>query len=156
MKVKFNHGFTSIELMVVTAIVVIITMVGVPKYQAYKARTTVKEATSTLSSMWTAQHAFFMANDRFSTAGDPMVDASWWTTFLSNNELGIIVPSNAKYWYGGWNTANPAYLGFANLKNFWTTKLASCSTNFGDQRAVMVDYKTNIGGNWIIDGLAGC
>ena len=156
MEFKINRGFTSTELMVVAAIVGIITMVGVPKYQAYKARSVVKEATTTLSSMWTAQHAFFMSNDRFSTVGDPLVDGSWPAAFLSDNELGVIVPSNAKYIYGTWNLENPAYLHFAFLKNFWTTKLASCSVNFGDQRAIMVDSKTNFGGNWIIDGLEGC
>ena len=161
MKLKKNEGFTLTEVMAVTAIVGIITMVGVPKYQAYKAKAIVAEARTTLNSMWTAQHAFFMANDRFSTVADPAADGSWWTAFLSDNELGLIVPSNAKYDYGNWMLEDPRLLGFANLKNFWTTKLASCSNDWGDQRLVWVDKKLDSGTGWadgsgVHNGLAGC
>jgi prepilin-type N-terminal cleavage/methylation domain-containing protein len=159
MKFKMNQGFTSTELMVVIAIVGIITMVGVPKYQAYKAKAVVSEGTTTLDSMWTAQQAFHLANDRYSTVGDPGADASWQTAFLSNNELGIIVPRNAKYDYGNWMLEDPNLLGFANLKNFWTTKIASCSIHWGDQRVVYVSKQQTGRNRWpdgFHDGLEGC
>ena len=154
MKLKKNEGFTLTEVMAVTAIVGIITMVGVPKYQANKARGVVSEAHTTLNVIWTAQQSFFMSNDRYSTVADPAADGSWQTAFLNDNELGVRVPSNAKYYYGNWMLEDPRLLGFAHLKDFWDSKLASCSTMIGDARYKWEDGSYSV--NPEHDGLVGC
>ena len=154
LKLTKNEGFTLTEVMAVTAIIGIITLVGVPKYQAYKARGVVSQAKVTLDSIWMAQQSFFMANDRYSTAGDPAADANWSKAFLSDNELGIIVPSTSKYWYGTWILEDPNLIAFAHLKNFWSTKLASCSANVGDARLKWEDG--SLTAYDVYDGLIGC
>jgi prepilin-type N-terminal cleavage/methylation domain-containing protein len=152
---KDKLGFTLIEVMVVTAIIGIITLVGVPKYQAYKARGVVAQAKVTLDSIWTAQQSFFMANDRYSTAADPGGEGGrWFLTFLSDNELGIIVPKTSKYRYGTYLIENPSMIAFAHLKNFWETKLASCSANVGDARYKWEDGSSSASAGH--DGLDGC
>jgi prepilin-type N-terminal cleavage/methylation domain-containing protein len=154
MKIKKNQGFTLTELMAVTAIIGIITLVGVPKYQAYKAKGVVSQAKVTLDSIWTAQQSFFMANDRYSAAAHPGADPTWWTRLLSSNELGIIVPAESKYDYGMWFLMDPKLLAFAHLKNFWTTKLASCSADVGDARYKWDDGSSSANPQY--NGLTGC
>ena len=63
-----NRWVLLIELMVVVAIIGILSAVGIPKYQTFKAKAIQAEAKSTLSSIYTLQQAYFNDNDEY--AGD--------------------------------------------------------------------------------------
>ncbi len=141
MKFKSNQGFSLIELMVVVAIIGILSVVGVPKYQVFKAKAIVAEAKSTLTDIFTVQQAYFMDNDTYSTT-------------LAT--VGYSVATNAKYSYvaaapsGG--SINSGFVITATYPKTGTQKLCSGATNTSDVRTVNQDktFATTT------DGLAGC
>ena len=134
MKFKSKEGFSLIELMVVVAIIGILSAVGVPKYQVFKAKAIVSESQSSLTQIYTVQQGYFMDHD----------------TYGDLTAIGFAAPSNAKYTYS-MPTTGDKFTADAKYTNS-TRKLASCSDNAGDQRTIDQDKKIVI----TTDGLTGC
>ncbi len=151
MQSRSSRGFSLLELMVVVAVIGIFSTIAVPKYQAYKARAVVAEAVSTLTSIWTSQQAYFMANDTYAQVAE-----SWAThdQFWYPNALGIIIPLEAKYYYGTYTSVDPNMIAYANYKLIWTHRLASCSIMVGDARYIWQDKSIAVNPSY--NGLAGC
>ena len=139
MKFKSKEGFSLIELMVVVAIIGILSAVGVPKYQVFKAKAVRAEADSGLTQLYTIQQANFMDTDQYSSV-------------IGGTGLKFDVPANAKYTYT--TTGGNTFVAKAVLsKN--TNKLASCSTAAGDNRQIDQDKLLKVPSG-AVDGLAGC
>jgi len=134
MKFKSNQGFSLIELMVVVAIIGILSVVGVPKYQLFKAKAIVAEANSSLTEIFTVQQATFMDTDQYA---------------LTPALAGFVPTANAKYTYT--TTGGNTFIATATFTNS-TQKLASCSTDAGDVRTIDQDKTRAVTTN----GLAGC
>jgi len=134
MKFKSKEGFSLIELMVVVAIIGILSAVGVPKYQVFKAKAIVSEAQSSLAQIYTVQQGYFMDKD----------------TYGDLSAIGFAAPSNAKYSYT-MPTTGDKFTADAKYTNSGL-KLASCSSSSGDQRTIDQDKKIVITTN----GLLGC
>ncbi|MCX7979219.1 MAG: prepilin-type N-terminal cleavage/methylation domain-containing protein [Bdellovibrionaceae bacterium] len=56
---KSNKGFSLVELMVVVAIIGVLAMIGIPSINKYMAKARQSEAKTNLSSLYTANKAFF-------------------------------------------------------------------------------------------------
>lgn len=132
MKFKSNQGFSLIELMVVVAIIGILSVVGVPKYQLFKAKAVVAEANSSLAEIFTVQQAYFMDKDDYAT---------------SVAAAGFVASAGAKYTYTTTGGAT-----FTATATYPAKKLASCSSASGDTRTINNDKVRGVSP----DGLAGC
>jgi prepilin-type N-terminal cleavage/methylation domain-containing protein len=62
-------GFTLIELLVVIAIIGILAAIAIPQFAAYRRRGFEAQATSALKNMATAQEAYFVTNNAYSSCG---------------------------------------------------------------------------------------
>jgi prepilin-type N-terminal cleavage/methylation domain-containing protein len=143
MKFAAKKGFSLIELMVVVAIIGILSVVGVPKYQAFKAKAIVSEATSSLAQIYTVQQAYFMDKDQYAVMTTALFQAT-----DATNLLGYNVPAASKYNFE--STGGDAFTAKATYKT--ATKLASCSTTTGDQRTMDNNKTIAVA----VNGLAGC
>ncbi len=144
MKFKSNQGFSLIELMVVVAIIGILSVVGVPKYQVFKARAVVAEANSNLAGIYTVQQAYFMDQDTYSTT-------------LAT--VGFTTPTGSKYTYAvAAPTGGSIATGFVATASYVpSSKLASCSTvNSTPYDRRNVDHDKTLNGTGYVNGLAGC
>ena len=140
MKFKSKEGFSLIELIVVVANSGILSAVGVPKYQVFKAKAVRAEADSGLTQLYTIQQAYFMDTDQYNT------------TIGGATGLKFDVPANAKYTYT--TTGGNAFVATAVLTTA-ANKLASCSTSAGDNRQIDQDKLLKVPSG-AVDGLAGC
>ena len=59
LSLKRQSGFTLVELMVVVAIIGLLSAVAIPNFKKYQAKSKISEAKLQLSSLYTAQQAFF-------------------------------------------------------------------------------------------------
>jgi type IV pilus assembly protein PilA len=129
-----KKAFSLIELMVVVAIIGVLTAVGVPKYQGFKAKSIQSEGKSLLSSVYTLEQATFMDTDAY-------VDLA--TLQKSMPALNV----TGKYGMAVASTAT-TFTATATSK----AKLASCSTNATDVQTIDQDH------SWknTTDGYVGC
>lgn len=63
---KFQKGFTLVELMVVVAIIGLLSAVAIPNFQKYQARSKTTEAKLQLSAIYTAEASFYGSYDLYS------------------------------------------------------------------------------------------
>lgn len=145
MKFEAKKGFSLIELMVVVAIIGILSVVGVPKYQVFKAKSITSEAVSSLAQIYTVQQAYFMDRDQYAVMSK---NTDFTSTAPATNVLGYVIPATSKYNFT--TTGGNAFVATAAYKT--ATKLASCSTNTGDTRTIN-ENKTMAA---TVNGLAGC
>jgi prepilin-type N-terminal cleavage/methylation domain-containing protein len=145
MKFAAKKGFSLIELMVVVAIIGILSVVGVPKYQVFKAKAITSEATSSLAQVYTVQQAFFMDNDKYAT----LAKTDFTSTDPTKNTLGYVIPATSKYDFAV--TGGDTFLATGTYK-LSSQKLASCSKNAGDERTIDENKMIKATKN----GLTGC
>ena len=133
-KTANSKAFSLIELMVVVAIIGILSAVGVPKYQGFKAKSIQSEGKSLLSSVYTLEQATFMDTD----------------TYVNLAALQVSMPElNTTGKYGvGVAFAATTFTATATSK----AKLASCSTNATDVQTMNQDH------TWVntTNGFTGC
>jgi len=67
LSLKRQSGFTLVELMVVVAIIGLLSAVAIPNFRKYQAKSKMSEAKLQLSSLYTAQIAFFSDFNIFAT-----------------------------------------------------------------------------------------
>ncbi len=66
-KMKDQKGFTLIELMIVIAIIGILAAIAIPQFQAYRVRSYNSSANADLRNAATAQEAYYVDNDRYTS-----------------------------------------------------------------------------------------
>jgi prepilin-type N-terminal cleavage/methylation domain-containing protein len=155
-------GFTLIELMVTVAIIGVLSAIAIPSYIAYMRRSYLSEATSSISSIKSAEESFFTINNCYVDAGAhpgsvPSGTSSSWdnTSFPSpnawaRNALGVRPDKNVRFQYqvyasnqlsaaGGCGTAN-ATTSIPNPLGCVTTPATTLvsSTIFGSNWYIVV------------------
>ena len=134
-KTANSKAFSLIELMVVVAIIGILSAVGVPKYQGFKAKSIQSEGKSLLSSIYTVQQATFMDTDTYVNL------AALQTTMPELGKTGKYDPTTP-------TVSNTAFTAVVTSKQ----QLASCSSNKTDVQQVDQDHDLKITTN----GFTGC
>ena len=64
---KLRNGFTLIELMIAVAIIGILAAVAIPNFMKFQARSKQSEAKTNLKALFTAEKAFKLEKDRYSS-----------------------------------------------------------------------------------------
>ena len=93
-KMKDQKGFTLIELMIVIAIIGILAAIAIPQFSAYRKRSYNAAAQADLRNAATAQEAYFVDNQIYSTLIAELIGASY-GLYTSQNVTVSIVSSDA-------------------------------------------------------------
>jgi type IV pilus assembly protein PilA len=100
---KFNpsneKGFTLIELMIVIAIIGILAAIAIPQFSAYRARSYNSAAQSDLRNAATAQEAYFVDANTYSTDQTRLGSGSWGYFPTPKVTLTIIAGSTSNQGY---------------------------------------------------------
>ena len=93
-KMKDQKGFTLIELMIVIAIIGILAAIAIPQFSAYRKRSYNAASQADLRNAATAQEAYFVDNQIYSTLIAELIGASY-GLYTSQNVTVSIVSSDA-------------------------------------------------------------
>ena len=107
-KLKRDDGFTLVELMVVVAIIGVLSAVAIPNFKKYQAKAKVSEAKLQLSSIYTAQTAFYS-------------DFNLYHTCLSYMGYDPSAEAPSRFYTTGFNAA----AGYAASDNVYVSALNS-------------------------------
>ena len=137
MKLRSQHGFTLIELMVVVAIVGILAAIATPSYSDYVTRGRVPDATSNLAAKRVQMEQFFQDNHTYASAPACTSDSSsskYFTfdcsvagtsTAFTLRATGTGAMTGFVYTVDQSNnktTTTPSGLGWTNSTSCWITK----------------------------------
>jgi len=137
MKFKENQGFSLIEMMVVVAIMGVLSVVAVPKFQVFKAKAYRSELTGTLSEIHTLEQAYQIDKD----------------TYTMNLDLiGYVAKDINKRVYTFTGSAADAFTFTVAGQKIARTKFLSSCANPGDDATINEVKAITI----TVDGLAGC
>lgn len=84
---KNEAGFTLVELMVVVGTIGILSSIALPSYMGFRAKARQSEAKITLSSIYTAEAAYFIENSTYTTC---LADTGFDHTLTTNNNYYAI------------------------------------------------------------------
>ena len=70
MNLSRNNAFSLVEMMVVIAIIGILSAIGIPKYQQFKAKSVQSQAVEGLGSIYKLNQIYFSNNDAYITSND--------------------------------------------------------------------------------------
>lgn len=104
------YGFTMIELMIAVAIIAVLSAVAIPIYQSYIRRSYLNEATTSISTIKSAEESFFTINSCYVNAiawpaSVPQGTTTAWNTGLSTTSawssaaLGVRPDRNVRFQY---------------------------------------------------------
>ncbi len=82
---KSDEGFTLIELMIVIAIIGILAAIAIPQFSAYRERSYNAAAQADLRNATTAQEAYFVDNNTYSSGIATLTGSTYGLQQLSNN-----------------------------------------------------------------------
>jgi len=136
MKFKENQGFSLIEMMVVVAIMGVLAVVAVPKFQLFKAKAIRSEALGTLTQIHLLQQAYQIDNDTYATS----LAAAGYTAPTTGLKYGYVLSGVTAF----------EFLVTATKTN--TAKFLSTCSTAGDVATINQTKTINI----TTDGLAGC
>jgi len=124
-----SHGFTLIELMIVVTIISFLAALGIPQYFKYQAKARQAEVALNLSSLHTAQQAYFAENGKY--------------TNVLSGENGIgWRPQGSFYYSYGFN-----FPGAQEGVHFFTGKLGAPKESLGQTSLAQEEFIAGAAGD---------
>jgi prepilin-type N-terminal cleavage/methylation domain-containing protein len=112
-RLRDNHGFTLLELMIVVAIVGLLSTIAIPNFFGMQKRAKTTEAKSNLGALWSLQEAYFIESETYANpstqiaAGQHDGSTGW-------AELGFYPKGTTRYMYEVVSASNTAFLARAS------------------------------------------
>ncbi len=94
---KNEEGFTLIELMIVIAIIGILAAIAIPQFSAYRTRSFNSAAAADIRNAATAQEAYFVDNQFYSTGQGDLVGATYGLYLSDNVTLSVTAATTSGY-----------------------------------------------------------
>ncbi len=147
-----QKGFSLVELMVVVAIILILSAIGIPQYRQFIATAKQVEAKTNLSTIHTLNSAYFITNqqtsytDSFSAMGyDPVGEFNYNIGFATDNTATVCSQPNAKC------KINPGVGGLpAPNIDSWAEVPGTNKTTFKAQAQSYI-YQSERSDVWVVD-----
>jgi len=94
---KNEKGFTLIELMIVIAIIGILAAIAIPQFSAYRPRSFNAAAGADIRNAATAQEAYFVDNQTYSSRGAALIGATYGLYLSRNVTLTVASATTSGY-----------------------------------------------------------